>query len=55
VIDRRAFITMVGGSILAAPLAGEAQQAGKARGIGVLTAASPEGSAGRQHHRVDEH
>lgn len=35
-MDRRAFITMVGTSILAAPLAAEAQQAGKVYRIGVL-------------------
>jgi putative ABC transport system substrate-binding protein len=35
-MDRRAFITMVGGSILAAPLAMEAQQAGKMYRIGWL-------------------
>jgi len=34
VIDRRAFITMVSGSILATPLAAEAQQAGKVWRIG---------------------
>ena len=35
-MDRRAFITVVGGSMLAAPLAGEAQQAEKVRRIGFL-------------------
>jgi putative tryptophan/tyrosine transport system substrate-binding protein len=38
VIDRRAFITMVGGSIVTAPLAAEAQQAGKLPTIGFLGA-----------------
>src|SRR5262245_960110 len=37
-IDRRAFITLVGGSILGAPLVGEAQQAGKVPRVGLLTA-----------------
>jgi hypothetical protein len=37
VMDRRAFITMVGASILAAPLAAEGQQpAGKVYRIGYL-------------------
>jgi len=35
-MDRRAFITLVGGSILAAPLATEAQQAGKVYRVGFL-------------------
>jgi ABC-type uncharacterized transport system substrate-binding protein len=35
-MDRRAFIAIVGGSILAAPLAGEAQQTGKLYRIGFL-------------------
>jgi putative ABC transport system substrate-binding protein len=38
VIDRRAFITMVGGRIVTAPLAAEAQQAGKLPTIGFLGA-----------------
>jgi len=37
VIDRRAFIAAVGGSIIAAPLAVRAQQTGKVWRIGVLT------------------
>jgi putative ABC transport system substrate-binding protein len=35
-INRRAFTTMLGGSILAAPLTGEAQQAGKVYRLGTL-------------------
>src|SRR5262245_57022791 len=35
-MDRRAFITMVGGSFLAAPLVGEAQQAGEVPRVGYL-------------------
>ena len=35
-MDRRAFITVMGGSIIAAPLVGEAQQAGKVARIGML-------------------
>src|SRR5215813_3650960 len=41
VIDRRAFITTVGASLLAAPLAIQAQQAGKVWWIGVLTTGDP--------------
>src|SRR5262245_2427228 len=40
VMDRRAFVTIVGGSILAAPLAAEAQQATKTPRIGVLATTS---------------
>jgi putative tryptophan/tyrosine transport system substrate-binding protein len=40
-MDRRAFVTMVGGSILAAPLAAEAQPAGKIPRIGILRPGSP--------------
>jgi putative ABC transport system substrate-binding protein len=35
-MDRRAFVTVIGGSILAAPLPAKAQQAGKVYRIGVL-------------------
>jgi putative ABC transport system substrate-binding protein len=42
-MDRRAFITMVGGSILSAPLAGKAQQTSNLRVIGFL---GPPPSAG---------
>ena len=35
-IDRRVFIAIVGGSILAAPLAAEAQQTGKVWKVGFL-------------------
>ncbi len=41
-MDRRAFITVVGGSIFVTPLVGEAQQAGKAPRIAFLTTTSPE-------------
>ena len=40
-MDRRAFITVVGGSMLAAPVAGEAQQAQNIPRIGILTNAAP--------------
>src|SRR5262245_35971988 len=40
-MDRRAFITLVGGSILAPPLVTEAQQAGKIPRIGVLAFGVP--------------
>jgi len=41
VMDRRAFITIVGGSILAAPLVTEAQPTGKVYRIGFLAGGSP--------------
>ena len=40
-MDRRAFITIVAGSILAGPLAGGAQQSGKVARIGVLHPGAP--------------
>jgi len=40
VIERRAFITIVGGSLIAAQLAAEGQQAGKVYRIGFITLAS---------------
>jgi putative ABC transport system substrate-binding protein len=40
-MDRRAFISMVGGSILVAPLAGEAQQPGKTYRVGLIFSTSP--------------
>jgi len=44
VIDRRAFIGAVAGGLLAAPLAVEAQQAGKVPRIGYLSGGSPSGA-----------
>src|SRR5262245_8863641 len=44
-MDRRAFITIVGGSILATPLVAEAQQAGKVWRIGFLFFGAPGPSA----------
>lgn len=41
-MGRRVFITMVAGSILAAPLAAEAQQTGKVYRIGHVSMTSPE-------------
>src|SRR5215831_13747757 len=45
-MDRRAFITMVGASILAAPLPVETQPAGKVYRIGYLTVPSRETAQG---------
>ena len=39
-INRRAFITMMGGSVIAAPLVTEAQQAGRVPRIGLITGLS---------------
>ena len=39
-MDRRAFITMVGGSMLAAPVGAEAQPVGKVYRLGYLAAGS---------------
>jgi putative ABC transport system substrate-binding protein len=41
-MDRRTFIATVAGSLLAAPLAAEGQQAGKVPRIGFVTTSSPE-------------
>ena len=41
-MDRRAFIAVVAGSILAAPVAGEAQQTGKVYRVGFLALVSGE-------------
>jgi ABC-type uncharacterized transport system substrate-binding protein len=43
-MNRRAFITMVGGSILGGPVAAEAQPLPKVAKIGLLTPSSPDGS-----------
>jgi len=40
-MDRRAFITLLGGSVLAAPLATKAQQAGKVPKVGWLSMGTP--------------
>jgi putative ABC transport system substrate-binding protein len=44
-MDRRAFLGAMGGGLLAAPLAGEAQQAGKVYRIGTISI-SPQDRAG---------
>jgi ABC-type uncharacterized transport system substrate-binding protein len=46
VMDRRAFIAMVGGSILGGPLAADGQQVGKVYRIGYLTVPSREAAQG---------
>ena len=40
-MERRAFITLMGGSLLAVPLSGEAQQAGKVSRVGYLSSNPP--------------
>src|SRR5437899_11379899 len=45
-IDRRAFITMLGGSILAAPLAAEGQQTGRVYQVGFVSLASQPAKGG---------
>ena len=47
-MDRRVFIVAVGGSILAAPLVGEAQPAGKLYRIGLLGGSPPNSRGGRR-------
>ena len=47
-MDRRAFITVMGGSMLAAPLVAEAQQAGKLPRIGLLGGSPPNSPGGRR-------
>ena len=46
-MDRRAFLTAITGSVLAAPLAAEAQPAGNVHQIGYLNYGSPAESASR--------
>jgi hypothetical protein len=41
VISRRAFLGTIAGSLLAGPLAAEAQQAGRMQRIGILVSANP--------------
>ena len=50
-MDRRAFIAMVGGSVLAMPLATKAQQTGKVYRIGLLSSASQSAAAGVEAFR----
>jgi putative tryptophan/tyrosine transport system substrate-binding protein len=50
-MDRRAFLTVMGGSILTAPLAVEAQQAERVYRIGLLSASSESAAAGVEAFR----
>src|SRR5215467_11826197 len=47
-MDLRAFITIMSGTILVAPLVGEAQQAGKLYRIGLLGGSPPNSRGGRR-------
>ena len=49
--DRRAFLAILGGGLLAAPLAAEAQQAGKVAQVGILAAGGPGFHAGLEAFR----
>jgi putative ABC transport system substrate-binding protein len=51
-MDRRAFISVLGGSILAGPLAGETQHPPKVARIGILGAVSPDGAPHTNSLRV---
>ena len=47
-MDRRAFLGVIAGGLLAAPLAAEGQQAGKVYRLGILSPTSQERSGGNQ-------
>jgi putative ABC transport system substrate-binding protein len=59
-MDRRAFLTVVAGSMLAAPLSAEAQQAGKTYRVGVVHVGGPYGAmidglrSGLKEHGFEE-